>query len=322
MAEDINTILGISENIQETQSEETTQKKDLRETKNCPYCGEEILAVAKKCKHCGEWLVDNQEPQKKLVPCPICGEQVEEGIEICPHCNEKISSERSSEPSIPITIQPSQPTSQELTKSSTLFKNFMVGKSLSGGLVILCCIRILFDMLMLFDNPAMEIITTITDLVLGSMMALLVIQRVAQTRNTIDIASFMAIGSSVLWPVALYMGYSGVENMGIDAFEYVRWDDSNEGAYQLRYAIYCGLVYYILSLILDIVSKISMYTTAKSKFKSTLIVGIITSILGLLYVLSVKSMSEGLVLAGLIIIGLIQATYYIMILINGTGKDN
>ncbi len=28
------------------------------ETKRCPYCGEEILAVALKCKHCGSWLED------------------------------------------------------------------------------------------------------------------------------------------------------------------------------------------------------------------------------------------------------------------------
>lgn len=28
----------------------------MENTKICPYCGKEILAVAKKCKHCGEWL--------------------------------------------------------------------------------------------------------------------------------------------------------------------------------------------------------------------------------------------------------------------------
>ncbi|MDE5800860.1 MAG: hypothetical protein K2H74_07565 [Paramuribaculum sp.] len=28
----------------------------MSETKQCPYCGEEILAVAKKCKHCQQWL--------------------------------------------------------------------------------------------------------------------------------------------------------------------------------------------------------------------------------------------------------------------------
>jgi len=27
-----------------------------QQTKDCPYCGEEILAKAKKCKHCGEIL--------------------------------------------------------------------------------------------------------------------------------------------------------------------------------------------------------------------------------------------------------------------------
>ena len=37
-----------------------------QETKRCPYCGEEILAVAKKCKHCGEWLDEyNQNSQQK-----------------------------------------------------------------------------------------------------------------------------------------------------------------------------------------------------------------------------------------------------------------
>ncbi len=34
----------------------------MEETKKCPYCGKEILAVAKKCKHCGEWL-DSRDKQ-------------------------------------------------------------------------------------------------------------------------------------------------------------------------------------------------------------------------------------------------------------------
>jgi len=26
------------------------------ETKQCPYCGEQVLTIAKKCKYCSEWL--------------------------------------------------------------------------------------------------------------------------------------------------------------------------------------------------------------------------------------------------------------------------
>lgn len=32
----------------------------MNEKKNCPYCGEEIMATAKKCKHCGEWIEETR----------------------------------------------------------------------------------------------------------------------------------------------------------------------------------------------------------------------------------------------------------------------
>lgn len=33
-----------------------------RQTKQCPHCGKEILAVARKCKHCGKWLENPNQP--------------------------------------------------------------------------------------------------------------------------------------------------------------------------------------------------------------------------------------------------------------------
>lgn len=59
----------------------------MEETKRCPYCGEEILAIAKKCKYCGEWL----EPHGVMIEkkqCPICGESIDANLDVCPFCNE------------------------------------------------------------------------------------------------------------------------------------------------------------------------------------------------------------------------------------------
>lgn len=47
------------------------------DTKECPFCAEEIKAAAKKCKHCGEWMPG--ESRKSVVGDYIVGDKVDAG---------------------------------------------------------------------------------------------------------------------------------------------------------------------------------------------------------------------------------------------------
>jgi hypothetical protein len=37
------------------------------DTKNCPFCGEEVLTTAIKCKHCGEWLEEQKHTDTEIL---------------------------------------------------------------------------------------------------------------------------------------------------------------------------------------------------------------------------------------------------------------
>lgn len=70
------------------------ENKQESTTKTCPFCGEEIMTQAKKCKHCGEWLdYHDKKDQNSIVHCKFCGKAVSFSAEKCPNCGEWLKDE-------------------------------------------------------------------------------------------------------------------------------------------------------------------------------------------------------------------------------------
>lgn len=55
-----------------------------KQTKPCPFCGEEILKIARKCKHCGEFLDATARPAPP--PAPIITPTRQPSGTFCPTC--------------------------------------------------------------------------------------------------------------------------------------------------------------------------------------------------------------------------------------------
>ena len=297
---------------------------EIKETKQCPYCGEEILAIAKKCRYCGEWLTPKEEAaQPKMIPCPTCGENVEEGTKVCPYCKEtisqKIEAASVSTHTRQAIVQPdTQP--QNAPEIKTFFKDFWTNRSLTKNLFILFGILIgVLLVLAIFDAP--ESLASIGVLGVTFAMTILIIQRIVQDRRKVDLITWLAIGSSVLWIISTYVGQEALSNPGLDILGYGRANDSSEGIITFRYAMKKAMVWFVLSCGLDCGAKYLMWKYSKEKFKTTMVIGLIASVILLLYVLAVPNMDEQMFILMLVIMSIAFLVYCIMILINGIESD-
>lgn len=63
----------------------------MSETKNCPFCGEQVLAQAKKCKFCKNWLNDQKDNSEELKSCPYCYEKINVNAKLCKFCGSNVT---------------------------------------------------------------------------------------------------------------------------------------------------------------------------------------------------------------------------------------
>lgn len=80
--------------IQIEEPKQEQQQENIKQTKECPFCGEEININAIKCKHCGEFL--NEEQKQHVIvqstkECPYCGEEININAVKCKHCGEYLN---------------------------------------------------------------------------------------------------------------------------------------------------------------------------------------------------------------------------------------
>ena len=58
------------------------------DTRECPFCKEEIKAAAVKCKHCGSAVQPLSAEHGGT--CPYCKESIQPGAIVCKHCKSSL----------------------------------------------------------------------------------------------------------------------------------------------------------------------------------------------------------------------------------------